>query len=146
MSPNRSAHKNVKLAKGNGISVRHEKSEFYQGPIPSPEVLERIEQICPGATLKIITMAENQHNHRIDIENKVVASNIRSSDHGRVCGFVIGMTSIICGTLLGMFGHEFSGSVLGGGGITGLVSVFVYGAHSNRKERENKSKSMPPNK
>jgi hypothetical protein len=59
-----------------------------------------------------------------------------------VLGFIIAMTGIIFGGICILNGHEISGSILGGGSLTGLVSVFVYGSVQRRKERESKVKML----
>ena len=46
---------------------------------------------------------------------------------GQLCGLIIGMTAIISGTLAAYHGKEWAGAFIGGGGVIGLVSVFVLG-------------------
>ena len=50
-------------------------SRAYSGPLPSPEALEKYNQVLPGAAERILAMAENQGKHRQDIERKVIESN-----------------------------------------------------------------------
>lgn len=38
--------------------------EIHRGPLPSPEVLERYEQICSGSAERIISMAEKEASER----------------------------------------------------------------------------------
>ncbi len=46
---------------------------------------------------------------------------------GQVFGFLIGMTAIISGVLTAYNGSQWAGGFIGGGGVIGLVSVFVLG-------------------
>jgi hypothetical protein len=45
---------------------------------------------------------------------------------------------IISGSVVITAGFAWSGTILGSAGLVGIVSVFIYGTRSNRKERENK--------
>ncbi len=46
---------------------------------------------------------------------------------GQIFGLIIGMTAIISGALTAYYGSEWAGGFIGGGGVIGLVSVFVLG-------------------
>lgn len=49
--------------------MRHQ--ELFVGPLPHPNTLQGYEQACKGAANRIIKMAENQFQHRQNIEGKV---------------------------------------------------------------------------
>ena len=85
-------------------------------------------------------MAEIQSAHRIDIESKVINSDVFNSRLGIVCGLIIGMTGIICGSVCIIQGHPITGTILGSSSIGGLVGTFVYGSKSRRDERHNKDR------
>lgn len=129
----------------------------FSGPIPSPEVLEKYNQILPGAAGRIITMAEGEGNHRRAQEKKQLASDsdarkfaletdrqtiVRSFDiqrRGQWLGFVIGTITISAGLAGALFAPNTWGQVLsaliGSGGVVALVSVFVIG--QRRQEPSN---------
>lgn len=111
-------------------------TESFSGPLPHPAMLSQYEQISPGAAERIITMAESQSQHRQEMEKTVIQSDTKNSRLGLHYGLAIGLTAIICGSTCILQGHHFSGSFIGGGGIIGLVGVFVYGSRQRRKERE----------
>lgn len=54
------AAKNSSLAK---VTLRETTSSFHAGPLPSPEVLSKYEQLCPGSMDRIILMAEKEQDH-----------------------------------------------------------------------------------
>lgn len=85
-------------------------------------------------------MAESQSKHRQALELKVINSDIEDSRRGLIFGLVIGL-AVVGGTICTITGHQIGGSIIGGGGLTGLVSVFVYGSRSRRKEREQRLKA-----
>jgi len=115
--------------------LRIVRSEFFAGPLPKPEDLQKYETICPGTAERIIQMAEVQGSHRRSLEQKVIDSDVSNSRRGAWFGFIIGMTAILGGGFLVFFDKSITGSILGGAGIIGLVSVFVYGSAQRRKER-----------
>lgn len=118
------------------------RSELFSGPLPPPQVLEKYNQVVPGAADRIIAMAESQSKHRQDLELKVITADIRSAKLGLWFGLIIGLTAIIGGVSCIIMGGEIGGSVIGGTGITGLVGVFVYGSTQRRKEREIRYQKM----
>lgn len=112
---------------------------FHRGPIPSPEVLQEYDKICPGAADRIISMAENQSAHRQKLESQVVNSQITNSRWGIILAFCIGTITIIAGAVTAiMSSSPWAGSILGGAGVGGLVGTFIYGTNSNKNERQEK--------
>lgn len=107
----------------------------HSGPIPDPITLERYEQILPGSADRILKMAEDQTEHRQDIERTVIRSRSRDSLLGVISGFILASLTIVSGTYAVIKGYQWSGAFLGTTGLVGVVSVFVYGTRSARKER-----------
>jgi uncharacterized membrane protein len=100
--------------------------------------LERYDQIVPGAAERILAMAEEQSSHRKRMEDIVVRSRSRDSLLGIIAGFLLALATIAAGTFVINRGYVWSGTLLGSAGLVGLVSVFVYGTNSAKKEREGK--------
>ena len=113
-------------------------STAYAGPIPDATQLEKYESICQGAADRIILMAEKQSEHRQSIEKIVVKTNARNSTLGVIAAFILGVLTIAGGVFLAYNGRELSGTVLGSAGLVGLVSVFIYGTQSGKRERVEK--------
>ncbi|MEI8230555.1 MAG: hypothetical protein WCG83_05490 [Candidatus Peregrinibacteria bacterium] len=59
-----------------------------------------------------------------------------------VFGLIIGITAIIVGGVCAMFEKEIAASFIGGGGLIGLVSVFVIGSQQQKNERLQKEKMV----
>ena len=116
--------------------------QTFSGPIPPPSILSEYNQIAPDAAIRILKMAEKQAAHRQEIEKKVIEADIYNSKAGLVCGLIIGLSAVIGGVLCIITGHDIGGSIIGGTGLTSLVSVFVYGTKERRKERENRFKQL----
>ena len=117
------------------LQAVHTEMATYSGPIPPANQLSQYEQVLPGAADRIITMAEKQSQHRQEIEKVSIRTNARNSTLGVWFGFILGILTIAGGVFLAYNGRELSGSLIGSAGLIGLVSVFVYGTRSSRKER-----------
>ncbi len=87
-------------------------------------------------------MAERQSAHRQELEKKVIESDVRDAKLGLYFGFIIGLVAIICGVICAIIGKQIAGASIGGTGVIGLVSVFIYGSVSRKKEREAKNREM----
>jgi uncharacterized membrane protein len=112
------------------------------GPLPPPEVLREYEETLPGSAERIISMAERQARHRQELEKVAVKAGARDSLLGLIFGLIIGLAAILGGVFIAYSGKEIGGSVLGGGGLVSLVTVFVYGSKQRRLERERKREMM----
>ena len=96
----------------------------------------------PGSAERIIKMAEDQQAHRHNLERKALQSESRNSFAGIICAFIIGMTTVICGSLVAYSGVQWPGYAISGTGLVSLVGTFVYGTRSRKKEREDKFRAM----
>lgn len=112
----------------------------FSGPIPPPELLLKYNEIIPGGAERILKMAENQSIHRQCIEKWAVIGGTILSYFGVLCAACIALGALYFGTKLIQNGYVISGSVLGGGGLTGLVAAFIYGTRSRREERQQRER------
>jgi uncharacterized membrane protein len=124
------------------VTASAEISTMRSGPLPEAQEYERYESTLPGAAERLMKMAETQSLHRQELEKAVIRSNIRDSLLGIVCGFCICVVTIVCGTIAILNGHDWPGALLGGSGIVGLASVFVYGTRSSKRELAEKKRDM----
>ena len=110
----------------------------FSGPLPPPETLAHYNEIIPNGAERIMVMAENQSQHRRELEKKVIKTDSRNSLLGIISALIIGLAAIIIGGAVIYTGHPISGTVLGSTGLTGLVSAFIYGTNQRRQERQTK--------
>lgn len=78
----------------------------------------------------------------MDLEKKVVESDIRRSWAGLGAGTLVSGMMITFGYWAIMAGYGVAGGTLATAAVVGLASVFVYGTNSQRKERIEKAKIM----
>jgi uncharacterized membrane protein len=117
------------------------KQEFYYGPLPPPQMLQKFEEIAPGSAQIIINQFRKQSDHRIFIEEKVIIGDVRRSHMGMIFGFLIAISVIGVSAYLVLKGHPIEGTLFTGAILVSLVSVFVYGKRS--REEELWKKKMP---
>jgi len=113
----------------------------YSGPLPPPNALERYSQIIPNGAERLMVMAEEQSKHRRELETKALNTDSRNSLLGVIFAFLLGLTTIVAGTIIILKGYAYPGTIVGSAGLVGLVSAFIYGTRERRKERENKAKT-----
>jgi uncharacterized membrane protein len=114
----------------------------YSGPLPPPVILEGYDKLVPGSAKQILDDAHRQTSHRIAIERTVITSDVRKSYLGLAAGWTTAIYGLTWAGMLVLQGHPIAGTVLGGADLVALVSVFVYGTMSRRKERLEKAKVM----
>jgi uncharacterized membrane protein len=118
----------------------------FSGPLPPPEVLERYNLTLPGAAERIIKMAESQHEHRMDLESRVIQANIKAQKLGTVLGFVVAVIAVAGGLWLVHEGKSIAGVATVITSVAALVGAFAYGKHGQQKELAEKSSALVRNR
>lgn len=125
-------------------------TEAFSGPIPHPDILQKYDLLVPGAAAQLIKMAQEEAIHRRAMESKQLDSDIDDRKRaraearlGQIFGFGIGIAALGAGLIAALNGAEWFGTFIGGGGITTLVAIFVYGRRS-QKTAEEAQKAIRP--
>lgn len=119
-----------------GVSLH--KSSAFSGPIPPPEILKGYGEAINNGAERIVTMAEKQSDHRIQLEDHAIREELKQSRLGQTFGFILGLVGMGLATTLAMFGHETIAGIFGTTTIIGLVTVFVLGKKSQQKNLSGK--------
>ena len=117
--------------------------EEFSGPIPPPAVLERYNQIVPGAAERILAMAEKQSAHRMELEKIVITSGAASSVRGQWFGLFVALFGLLVTLILGLLGREIAATVVGAIDLVGLAGVFIYGSRKKASERKQAREESP---
>lgn len=117
--------KKQELLKSISFTLIQKKS--HSGPLPDAETLIKYNSVIPNGADRIMKMAENQQEHRMHIEKKVISEQSSQSKLGQWFGLIIGIVGIGCGTFLAHSGETTVGGIIAGGTVVSLVSVFVIG-------------------
>lgn len=107
--------------------------EVFSGPLPHPSILEKYEQVVPGAAERIFKSFENQTEHRHKIEKSVIKTQNRLSIVGLVFGFIIAMTTIIGGIYTVLKDRPLLGGALSFSGLAILVGAFLLNKKNGQK-------------
>ncbi len=122
--------------------IQHVATAGFSGPIPPPSILSEYDQITPGLAERIVSMAETEASHRHGMDTQAISADISFQNKmfaearlGQVFGLIIGVTAIAAGAYTAVNGAQWPGGIIGGGGVIGLVSVFIYGRkHSDNQQ------------
>lgn len=117
-------------------------TKLHQGPLPDAQTLAEYELAWPGTAERIIRMAEKplemaqeQQSHRIKLETKVIASDIRRSWAGLVLGALIVVGVITVGVVLTVKGRTTVGLTAMLAPLGVLAGNFIYTDQRKRQER-----------
>lgn len=112
----------------------------FSGPIPPPEILKGYNEVVQNGAERIISMAEKQSAHRMQLEDFAVKEELTQSRRGQVFGFTLGIVGMGLATTLAIYGHDTVAGIFGTTTIIGLVTVFVLGKKSQQKDLAQKNK------
>lgn len=116
------------------VSLVHQQVQeiHYQGPVPPPAILDRLENLLPGAADRIFTMAEkeqdasHEHQRKQDDGATLIVKNEHSQNMiALIFAFIICLVFVISGTVLVLYGHEKLGAFLIGTTLLGVTSSFL---------------------
>lgn len=117
--------------------VRVTRAEYYKGPLPHPSIVQKYEEILPGAADRIIKMAEEQAGHRQKLEKEITKSTIATEKRGMIFSFTITLLLMATGAILISENHEVAGFISLFAPSIFHAANFVYSKIEERKDPEN---------
>lgn len=153
MSRRKSRTHNQKLQKSSSTTSSHPTTVVeetiqelsYSGPIPPPEALKLYDTVSAGLAERIFDMAKAEADHRhkmaetsldADIEfTRTHLNNYKIETRlGQFFALIIGLSAIFGGIYAAVHDAQVTGSLIGTGGVIGLVSVFILGRRQKDSE------------
>jgi len=107
-------------------------------------MLALLNAVVPGSAERMFNLYEDQARHRMNLEQRVVASDIRQSERGQNWGGAIAMTGLLVAGAVAWGGHEVAAAAIGGGSLATLVGAFVVSFTRRRDELAQKRANAPP--
>ena len=106
------------------VHLKTEMVEEYSGLIPHPRIVEGYENLCPGAADRILKMAEDELEHKRELEKKDQDSIIECRELALKWEIKTNIISVLCAFLL-IFSMIVGGFILlfKGKKIEGFVSI-----------------------
>ena len=99
------------------IVVQEMISRTKSGPLPDPEDFKKYEEVLPGSADRIMKMAENNQENRLELQKieqeKYYNSNDKITSKGITSSTIISIAGISGAVLLGIFGNEYAASIIG---------------------------------
>lgn len=120
----------------NSLNVSRQIITWRSGPIPSHEEFAGYEAVLPGSAERILSMAERQSNHRLNLENKIIKHDIIKSYLGLFFGLIVCLAGFYTSYKIIVLGHPVTGALFGAAPLAGLVAVFVKATNLRQRERE----------
>ena len=114
------------------------RSDFFLGPLPHPDHLREYENILSGSADRLMTMVEEQAQHRRQLEKSVTISNTKLETRGQILGFVIAMTALIGGGYIMASGQSVWGAAVAISAVAGLAGVFIWKSRERKRELNNR--------
>lgn len=118
------------------------KGEYFSGPIPPPNLLERYNEVVSNGAERILAMAEKQSAHRESLETKVVDANLKSQRRGQTQAFIVALAVILGGIYIMAKGYSGWGFAAIITSLASLVAIFAIGKREQRNERVEKSNAL----
>lgn len=118
--------------------------QFFQGPIPHPDILRGYEKISKGSANRIIAMAEKEANHRHYLEERAAKDDSRDSLLGIIAAIVLPIAILTSGVVIAINVQSIAGVIAGTlldlAGIGTIIKTFLANTRpSKRNEEKDKS-------
>jgi uncharacterized membrane protein len=111
------------------IQVAIKQETQWSGPIPPPEVLDRLNQVIPGGAERVLKMAEKEQTHRIGIERDGLAASRDDARRGQYLGALISGTAIVGAVVTAVIGSPAIVPIA----LVGVPVVAIVNAIVNRR-------------
>lgn len=115
----------------------------YSGPLPAPEDFAAYEEVLPGSTDRIISMAEKSLESRINNEKTIIETRLKQSGRGQILGFILALFFGVISLVLALTDHEVLAGIIASGDIISLAIIFVLNREPSQKNEEEKSDNLP---
>src|ERR1700680_2944887 len=112
--------------------------QTFSGPLPPPSMLAQYNTVVTNGAERIMSMAEKQQAHRLDIEHRVVHGNSFDQRLGLILGFIVMMSVVATGVWCIYIGKDTAGLTALITSVGGPVVAFIYGRKKQSDERKDK--------
>lgn len=108
------------------LTVLH-REEFFSGPLPPPQHLDRYEKVLPGAAERIVAMAEREQRHRHGWENKHLWFDGVQGVGGQLLGGLVLVALIAAAVYCAYIQQPAVAVAFFGVAVAGVVGVLIKG-------------------
>lgn len=111
-------------------------TEYFQGPLPHPSILQKYEDTLPGATDRIIAMVEREEKHRQDLEKEITRSNLVTERRAMILSFILTLLLMATGAILISKGFETAGFLSLFGPSIFHAANYIFSKYEESKDKE----------
>ena len=116
--------------------------EQYSGPLAHPRIVAGYERYLPGSTDRILSMAEEQQRHRVQMEDRGQQAAIERDKRAMNRGFVLALVLMLLSAFALYLGSDLAGFGFVATSVVSLAGVFLYSHHSTRQELRDKHEGL----
>ena len=88
---------------------------------------------------RLLVKFEQQTDHRMSLETKVIQGDIRRANWGLIAATIFGLSVLVASVVLILNGHEGAGVTTLLGAFLTYGLAFLYGNETRRRERNRKA-------
>lgn len=118
------------------VEARHR--TIYRGPLPDPGTLREYGEIYPGSLKVIFEEFRAQSQHRRELERLVISNRVESERRGQYIAGTLGGIGLIGSLVVAGLGQGWAGFGIALTSIGSLVSLFLYGQKSQKRDLKEK--------
>lgn len=118
-------------------------TQHFSGPLPPPDALKHYEDVCQGAANRIISMAENEQQHRHAQDTRSLKAFVSLAALGQFFGFIIGITGVLAGAFLIWSGKGIQGFGVFLTCLATLVGAYFFAKHQDAKSDTEQHNAKP---
>ena len=95
------------------------------GPLPPAETYAQYEEAYPGTAGRILGMAENEQNHRVDWENKSLDYAAKAERRGQCMAFSLALGCIVGAVICSFYQQTVPAIALAVVSVSGIAARFL---------------------
>lgn len=105
--------------------VHHRSQSFYQGIVPSPEMMEKYKDVDPNLPMTLVKLTQDEAEHRRSIEKSIVRQSATSNIVGQILAFLSVISICTLSYLYMINGNADQGKAIAITIIIGLACAFL---------------------
>jgi uncharacterized membrane protein len=121
------------------IAQQFREVSTFSGPLPPPEIVEYYNKIIPDGADRLLKMVEVQSEHRRNCETAGLNASISITKRGQNFAFILSVLGFTSAILCAYLGQPVPSSIIGGGTLIGLASLFIKGYWHKKLEKKNEA-------
>lgn len=123
------------------VSAMVEMRQTFSGPLPRPADFKAYKEVLSNAPERILLMAEKQQQqqHRIDSEERIIKADIRESIFGQVFAVLLVVLFLAAAVYLGVNGHDWLAGIVATLSAT-ISTIFYLKSTPSNKDLDNVDK------